>query len=144
MEIFFSLLIFLAPYGATDSSPAGCSRLAVGSGWRGPEKREAGWIRKRRQTSSGPACHLRGPAHLRAHRPASHVDKHVRMHTLACQTKNVHLSAVNSVTCRTEVRSQVTFGLCRLRQRCLFPGSHSLAGEAYARVCLPCGRGMDT
>lgn len=43
MEIFSSLLIFLAPYGATDSLPAGCSRLAAGGGWRGEEQRgEAG------------------------------------------------------------------------------------------------------
>ncbi len=77
MEIFSSLLIFLAPYGATDSSPAGCSRLAVGSGWRGPEKRgEAGWSGKCQQTSSGPACHLRSPVHLCANRPASPVRKH--------------------------------------------------------------------
>lgn len=61
MEIFSSLLIFLAPYGATDSSPAGCGRLAVGSGWRGPEKsgeEKTGWSGKRQQSSSGPACHL--------------------------------------------------------------------------------------
>lgn len=42
-----SLLIFPAPYGATDTSPAGCSRP------RGSQ-----------QTSSGSGCHLHRPARL--------------------------------------------------------------------------------
>jgi len=46
-ENFLSLLIFPAPYGATDTSPAGCSR-PCGS----------------QQTSSGSGCHLHRPVHL--------------------------------------------------------------------------------
>lgn len=47
VENFLSLLIFPAPYGATDTSPAGCSRP------RGSQ-----------QTSSGSGCHLHRPVHL--------------------------------------------------------------------------------
>lgn len=47
LENFLSLLIFPAPYGATDTSPAGCSRP------RGSQ-----------QTSSGSGCHLHRPVHL--------------------------------------------------------------------------------
>lgn len=47
MENFLSLLIFPAPYGATDTSPAGCSRPCSSQ-----------------QTSSGSGCHLHRPVHL--------------------------------------------------------------------------------
>lgn len=47
LENFLSLLIFPAPYGAADTSPAGCSR-PLGS----------------QQTSSGSGCHLHRPACL--------------------------------------------------------------------------------
>lgn len=47
VENFLSLLIFPAPYGAADTSPAGCSRPCSSQ-----------------KTSSGSGCHLSGPWHL--------------------------------------------------------------------------------
>lgn len=80
-ENFLSLLIFPAPYGATDTSPAGCSRPCSSQ-----------------QTSSGSGCHLRRPVHLSEQNRAQQNGNSSSVLTSPPETSTSYLTKSDSVS----------------------------------------------